>query len=69
MKYDKYLRTPSQNTPGGCFCRQNRSDETKRCSKKIYSTNIFVDDVEKQVNIKFNIKCHFKVMKNEVGRT
>ena len=32
-----------QSTSGGCFCCQNRSKETKRYSKKIYSPNIFVE--------------------------
>ena len=47
-----------------------KTDQMKqKDSKKIYSTNIFVDDVATEVNIKFNIKCHSKVMKNQVGKT
>ena len=39
----KYLRTTFlPNTSGGCFCRQNRY-KTRRYSKKIDSTNIFVE--------------------------
>ena len=31
VKFAKFLRTPFlQNTCGGCYCRQNRSKETKR---------------------------------------
>ena len=29
--------------PGGYFCRQNRSKETKRYTKKQYSANIFIE--------------------------
>ena len=44
VKFTKFLRTPLlQNTSGGCFCRQNRSKETKRYSTKRYCMNIFVE--------------------------
>ena len=37
VKFAKFLRTPVlQNTSGGCFCRQNKSKETKRYFKKRY---------------------------------
>ena len=52
------FRTPFlQNASGGCFCRQNRSKETKRYSKKRYSANIFVEtqrSKETEVIIEFN---------------
>ena len=66
MKFVKFSRiTFLQNTSGGCFCRQNRSKES-RYSKKRYSTDFFSNIMK----VFFDYETiTLEVMKKQVGKT